>query len=574
MKQYLFILTTFLFFGLRISFGQGDYIPYSYTSAAQLERYELLQGRFTSEIHWSILPLTRKTVSHFTDSILRQNNTHKVDRFNNAYWSTETWDQGDRDSLRSSKPFLKTLYTYPNALFTVREKDFTLMVNPVFNFQVGSSGGNEQANYTYLNTRGIDVRGAIANRVGFYTFFSETQASFANYVNDKVGYYSTDSLNSPIVPYEAFGKNFKQNGYDFITARGYITFELVKKYIHFQFGYDKNFIGHGYRSLILSDQAAPYTFGKLTTKIWKLHYQSIFAQMNGNVGTPGNLYPKKYAAIHYLSIQLGKKVQLGVFESVIFGREDSTKAGTFDISYLNPVLFYRAIEQANGSYDNALLGINFQYLFTKKMSAYGQIVLDEFVLQEVRNRTGWWGNKQGLQIGLKYINVFGIKNLDVQGEVNIVRPYMYAHKDYYTSYTHYNQPLAHPMGANFTEFISIARYQPIPRLHLTGKIILIQWGDDSSHVTNSITQNNGGNIFKSYDPIATANTYDNTIGQGVATSIQLFSLLGSYQVKHNLFLDAQVLIRNQSSDIESKSYSTLWVSTGVRYNIAARQYTF
>ncbi|MFN8416394.1 MAG: hypothetical protein U0U66_08690 [Cytophagaceae bacterium] len=569
------VTLSLFFISITIVNGQSDFIPYNTHTYYQLERYELLNGKLTPGYHSALAPQSRKAVAQYIDSTIAPNQLSASDEFNAQYWKRETWEWREGDSnVTSKKPFLKHFYQYPNSFYTVNEKDFNLQINPILYVMAGTSGGNKQSNYTYLNTRGIDIRGNISKRVGFYTMFTETQGSFANYVNDKVGFYSADSLNAPIIPYEAFGKNFKSNGYDFITARGYVTFELVKDYVQFQFGYDKNFIGNGYRSLILSNQAAPYTFGKLSTKIWKLHYQSIFAQMNGNVGIPGNLYPKKYAAIHYLSLQVGKKLTLGVFESVIFGRSDSTKNGTFDLSYVNPVIFYRAIEQANGSYDNSLLGFTFNYLFMKKMSAYGQIVLDEFVLHDVLKRTGWWGNKQGLQLGLKYINVAGIKNLDAQFETNIVRPYMYAHKDYYTSYSHYNQPLAHPMGANFTEFIGILRYQPLPRLQLTGKTIYTRWGDDSTKVGSQVSNNNGGNIFKSYDDVALVNTYGNSIGQGISTQIMLFSLHAAYQVKHNLFIDMQCILRNQTSDLAEKTYSTQYVSLGVRYNISPRIYEF
>jgi hypothetical protein len=59
----------------------------------------------------------------------------------------------------------------------------------------------------------------------------------------------------------------------------------------------------------------------------------------------------------------------------------------------------------------------------------------------------------GLQLGAKYINALGIKNLDLQLEYNRVRPFTYSHRDSVANYTHYNQPMAHPLGANFSETI-------------------------------------------------------------------------------------------------------------------------
>ena len=199
---------------------------------------------------------------------------------------------------------------------------------------------------------------------------------------------------------------------------------------------------------------------------------------------------------------------------------------------------------------------------------------DEFVLKEIVHHTGWWGNKQALQLGLKYFNALGIKNLDLQGEVNIVRPYMYTHYTSYTNYTNYNQPLADPMGANFEEFIGILRYQPLPKLTIQGKMIYYIWGDDTSQTTTAVRDNNGGNIFKSYNDVATANTYNNKIGQGIKTDILFLSLQLSYQVRHNLFLDFTGIYRRQTSALAERSYNTAYVSCGIRLNIQPRNYEF
>ena len=61
---------------------------------------------------------------------------------------------------------------------------------------------------------------------------------------------------------------------------------------------------------------------------------------------------------------------------------------------------------------------------------------------------------------------------------NYIRPYTYQHASYYTAYTHYQQPLAHPMGANLTEVLGVLSYQPLPRLMLVGKAFYTEQGLD------------------------------------------------------------------------------------------------
>jgi hypothetical protein len=196
-------------------------------------------------------------------------------------------------------------------------------------------------------------------------------------------------------------------------------------------------------------------------------------------------YPDKYFAFHHLSINIGKKLNIGVFESVVFSDSSS-----FEWSYLNPIIFYRAIEQQFGSSDNVILGADFKWNAFKGFSVYGQFVLDEFVLDNIKEGNGWWANKFAIQAGLKYYDAFGVSNLDLQAETNIVRPYTYSHNPIvtanngipYGSYTNYMQPIAHPLGANFNEVIGILRYQPLPRLNVTGKIIMATIGQAGRHV--------------------------------------------------------------------------------------------
>ena len=105
--------------------------------------------------------------------------------------------------------------------------------------------------------------------------------------------------------------------FDYWDARGSIDFEFWK-YFTVQFGYDKNFIGNGYRTLFLSDYAAPYLFLKLNVRIWKLNYQNILMELTSQ-HLPGDyLYPKKYAVVHHLSVNATKWLNLRFIQQYCF----------------------------------------------------------------------------------------------------------------------------------------------------------------------------------------------------------------------------------------------------------------
>jgi len=460
--------------------------------------------------------------------------------------------------FKSKKPLGKTFYQTPGTLYEVHSKDFDLAVNPVLQFQLSKENNNDET--LFLNSRGVRVRGKIANKIGFDTYLTDNQERDPLYVQQWENKFKS-------VPGEGYYKYFKTTGYDYFDARGYFTFG-VTKYINVAFGYDKNFIGNGYRSLFLSDFSNNVLFLKFNTRIWRINYQNLFMELNATEPRgPDRLLKKKYAVMHHLDVGVTKSVNVGLFEGIIFGRSDH-----FEFGYLNPIIFYRSIEQQNGSFDNAVAGIDFKANIKHAVQLYGQLLLDEFVLSEIKANRGSWVNKWGIQAGAKYIDAFGIKNLDLQLETNRVRPFTYSHNDSIANYTHYNQPLAHPLGANFQEFIGIARYQPAPKWLLQGKLFYWKQGIDSS------AESFGSNIFLPNGPPYRTREFGFHVGDGLGTQTFIASLLLSYELRQNLFIDLSALLRKNTEDPSPTSTGftkkTTVISVGIRLNMHRREFEF
>ncbi len=548
-----FIIVVLSFLLPAVVTGQGVYAPLDREYYHLIDRYEILSPGLSDQFHSAVKPINRKAIAQFVDSVrLDSGQISSGDRFNLQYLKNDNWEWSDEAQER--RPVLRHFYHRPAGLYTVRTGELMLQVNPVLYFGIGKSASDERLS---VNTRGASVRGTISNKVGFYTFFTDNQVFSPSYVDAYVD--RTEAF-----PGEGYTKGFKDEGYDFITASGYITFTPVKC-IEMQFGHDKNRIGDGYRTLILSDAMSNYTFLKINTKVWKVNYQNLFAQLNADVYYKNAMMPKKYMAFHHLSVNIGRHLNIGLFESIVFSRGDSGQ-GQYDINYLNPIIFYRSIEQQLGSEDNALLGMNWKLNFMRHFSFYGQVVLDEFMLKHIKAMNGWWANKQGGQAGIKYINVAGIKNLDMQLEANAIRPYMYSHKGKQQSYTHYNHSLAHPMGANLFEMLAIVRYQPLGRLRLTGKYFHTIYGADD------VGQNWGGDVLKSYT--TRERELGNKIGQGNRITISYISIAASWQLYHNVFFDVSPVIRLQESAFSSFNKNDTFVMASFRWNIPQRLQEF
>ncbi len=552
--------------------AQSTYLTQGSKEYRFVERLEIKQQKNTNLNFSSVKPFNRKAIvaeALYIDSSrmgLKDStelakykawadlDLSKTDEYNlkSLLMNNSEWVTRPMDFAKSKRPILKTFYlTKPNML-EVKTKDFFLVVNPVLLFQYGKEKDNNQA--VFVNSKGVTIRGMIANKVGFSSTITDNQERGPKYFQQKI-----DSLEA--VPGVGFYKNFKTNAVDYFDARGYITFNAAK-YIDIQFGYDKNFIGDGYRSLFLSDWGNSNLFLKLNTKIWKINYQNLFMELMPQFAKGSDtLLDRKYAAMHHLSMNVTKWLNIGLFEGVIFGRKNR-----FDFQYLNPIIFYRHIEGTVGSPDNAVGGLDFKANVAHTLQFYGQFILDEFILSKIKNDPTNWVNKYGIQLGVKYIDAFGIKNLDVQGEMNRVRPFTYAHKNTIGNYTHYNQPLAHPLGANFQEFIGIVNYQPTPKWYINARLIYYYQGLDSAGL------NFGSNPFKVYSTRSNETGYK--IGSGNKATCFNGLLNVSYEFRENLFFEGSIQQRNFTLANAPGSSNSTMISAGIRWNIAKRAYDF
>jgi hypothetical protein len=181
-------------------------------------------------------------------------------------------------------------------------------------------------------------------------------------------------------------------------------------------------------------------------------------------------------------------------------------------------------------------------------------------------------------LGSKYFNALGIKNLDLQAELDMVRPYAYSAKDTIANYTNYNQPLADPLGSGFIKTIGIARYQPTKNLMITLKGMYYIKGVDTG------TANYGNDVFKAYT--TRKNDYGVKMVNGPKSQVTSINLNISYQAARNLFIDAGTVFRkfenvsNVYNGYSSVGYdpsgplTTNYVYLGVRINSPRRDYTF
>lgn len=551
------------FFACTAAWGQSSsYFSYDQELYNWLDREAIRTGGRVANRLGTVRPYLRTDIAALADSMQGERFAGGKEQALRHFFLNET-NELRPDSVTRRKPLWNALYKNEADLYSVRTEDFDLHLSPSFYGGLGRDQGDGNRSL-YTNTRGIEVRGTIDKRLSFYTYLADNQAILPSYVS---GYADRlDSLH-PSLPYEAYVKpdpyGVKRRGfYDFITARGHIAFHATK-HIAVAFGQDRHFVGDGMRSLILSDWAPANPFLKVEASVWRIRYTNIFSQYKaGTRRVSDDFVPNKWAAFHQLDIDITSKIKLGVFESVVFAPGDTNKRGFFDLSYLNPIIFYRFVEQYNGSTDNSFIGANGRVDLFRQVRLYGQIVFDELRVSDLVSQNGWWGNKYAIQLGCKWVNPFGIDGLDLQGEYNLVRPFTYTHEDKFRNYSSYGLPLAHPAGANFKELTGRFTYQITPRLRVNGRGMYLRQGGDTYAL------NYGTDILRSYQQ--RAQEFGNTVGQGIGNKTMQTELTLSYMPWHRIFVDLGVLLRKKTSDDPTQSLKTQMVTFAVRWNVAGR----
>jgi len=573
-----------------IILAQSPYIPRGNNAHFLMDRIEILQLSDTFHMS-SINNLSAKQSIELLSNVWEKNQISEKDRYNIlhtfsdyieflptksidtivenqlfiSYNDIEQSSQKIFNNHFDQKPILKYFYKTPANFLQLQTPSFQLYINPILNVQYGNESSHEPI--IFQNTRGVEARGYIDEKVYFYTQLLENQRSFQSFLEENIEKDKT-------IPGQGFYKSYQSGvvsnlkGYDYFTARAYVGFNIVKS-INLEFGHGNHFIGNGYRSLLLSDFSHNYFYLRFNTKVWKFHYQNIFAEISPIPTQLNNgdfLLPKKYMATHYLAYKPSHNFEIGLYETVVFSRINH-----FEFQYLNPIILYRAVEHFVGSPDNVLVGLNIKWNFLKRFSLYGQLLADEFKMSEVLDANGWWANKFGAQIGLKYINVFGIDQLDLQLEYNAVRPYTYGHRDTLNGFSNYSvanfsnhgQPLAHPLGANFREFVTLIRYKPSNKINILAKAISTLYGSDPSG------ENWGRNIFLPLE--SRQMDFGNKIGQGIKTNILLANLDIGYEVFHNYFVDLKFQMRTDNNLNPTDRY---FLGGGIRVNIADIGYDY
>tara|TARA_B110000003_G_scaffold276555_1_gene323840 strand:- start:5165 stop:6805 length:1641 start_codon:yes stop_codon:yes gene_type:complete len=544
-----FLSFSFLFFALNLSAQHsGVFLGNNYSS-----NFNHLIYNENSNYHTSFKSLLKSDLKFDVDSVLEE-----------------------RSASDYSNWYLKKIFS--DHFIILKGEDYRVIASPIINLSKGKELIEDKN--TFTNTRGFIVEGDLGKKISFFSSFSENQSIFPNYMHAYI-------RKNRVVPGQGYARDFKETGFDYAMSSGYVSYRVNKMFAA-QFGHGKHFIGDGYRSLLLSDNTFNYPYLRLQTTFWKVQYTNLYTEfqdinyfLNNGLDNYDQMgYAKKYMSSHYLSINATKKLNISLYEAVIWRMNHAPGSNGFDVNYLNPIAMLRPLEYSINSPDNVLVGLNAKYKLPFSSYLYGQLILDEFSLNDLKQNNDFWANKFGYQLGYKIFNAFRIENLTLQTEYNLVRPYTYAHHNPQQNYAHYNQQLAHPLGANFSEFLILANYK-WKRWEIDAKLISAKYGAKIKGDATSY----GNDLFMSTGNFASESGFQNVgIGrpsdfgiemyQGNLTTVNLKNFNIAYVVnpRTNLKINLGVTLRDFEN--EESEMQTQFINFGIVSDLFNHYYDF
>ncbi len=325
----------------------------------------------------------------------------------------------------------------------IEKSDYSIYINPLFYIEYDKS--EDSSKLFSINTRGLEIKGFVGSKLGFYTAFRENQAFFRPYITQKVN----ERL---IVPGQGAPKTYKTTGFDFASSVAYLSYSPVA-WFNVQIGNDKNFVGEGYRSVLLSDNAFNYPNIKFTTNYKGLKYVSVFAQLEDFENVYYDRHITKHAAFNFVSYSFKNIFELGFFEGMIFQTSDTAKyINKIPPDYFIPIIGVHTAKYGFYSNNNLLVGLNAKVKITRQIQLYGQFALNN----PEKSKYAYQG---GIKIFDMFLNQIRKQKLYFQFEYNKASAGTYADRNKFMSWSHYNQELAHPLGGSFGEIFTEINYR-------------------------------------------------------------------------------------------------------------------
>lgn len=362
------------------------------------------------------------------------------------------------DSSKQYYDFTEILFK--KHLIEAKGKDYYITISPAIDITKGKDLNDTLERKLFQNTRGVHAEGDLFNNFSFSTSFYENQSRNTLYESQ---YYNALGELYPnggkykrqnaVIPGAGRTKSIEDGGFDYAYAIGYIVYRPFKQ-LSIRAGNNQQFIGDGYRSVLLSDNSSGAPYFRID---WAFHPKFRFTYHRARLlnllrkptsSSVESYYGPKGFAVNYFTYMPTEKINISLFEGTVWNKGDSIISKSCHPLYYNPIpgISGLALKDKNEVY--TLLGVNAAWQIFDHHRIYTQFAFADYDFSDI-----------AYQIGYRGYNFFGLNDLMLQVEYNYAAPNTYIAKNPRLSYSHFNLPMAHVKGAGFSELVIRANYE-------------------------------------------------------------------------------------------------------------------
>ncbi|KPK95371.1 hypothetical protein AMJ80_05140 [bacterium SM23_31] len=448
-------------------------------------------------------------------------------------------------------------YVYENGrnLLEFRHDDFSLFVDLIAHQdnRIIDTDSLSALDKIYRYTTGIQVRGNLGERIGFYIDARNTKEWGSR------KYPESRDITAPGLGWVS---NFGSYRFHDETI-AYLIFKTSP--FEIEIGKNLNRWGPGYRgALLLSDNATSYDLMKLKTQFWRIKFAHVFGyleqypriveQVFDEKSGCKKRYARKYIAAHRLEVNLFDGVNIGVHEAVVYGQRG------IELAYLNPLMFLRSAEHYLGDQDNALMGADISLKLINGWKWYGEFLMDDIFIKKLG--TDWYGNKFGYIGGVLWTDPFGFPDASLRIEYTRIKPFVYTHRFPINVYKHYDTALGHSLPPNSDEWY-VAGSRCVTRRLFTG--FELQYLRNGANTQERIV---GGDIDQ---PNPAPEDVDLKFLEGEIRKKKSLRLVLSYEMLRNLFIKGECEFVSGTNfrirNVPGRSFNAnqFFISVGLNY---------
>lgn len=322
---------------------------------------------------------------------------------------------------------------------------------------------------------------------------------------------------------EAFARDPEYTGKKWHGVAGEVETAMVSYSagrFNFLMGRFASFWGPGTESLILSCTGRPMDAFSLRFAWGRVHFTYQHGKLDRLTGSSDSVdvFENRYFAGHRIDLRLLDNLNIGLSETIIYGGDGRN----IELSYLNPLLFFHAVQLNENVDDNTILCFDVSYYHANRHKLYAQLLVDDYQIDD-EEAADDEPDEIGYLIGLHSLNLFNL--FDLKAEYLKIANRIYNQKLERNRYDNRGELIGHNFGPD-GDLI---------------KLSVIRWFESSKKVCLNFAYKRKGE--GSYDDewsepwLATENVYSEPFPTGVVEKQYRLSIQFSGFYNRYAFVD-------------------------------------